>query len=173
MAFTVSRDGGRSFSEPVRVSEDGWAITGCPDDGPSMAVDHRGTVHLVWPTVIDGPEPEGALFYSTTQDGRTFAARTRIPTLGLKNPSHVQLVADPTGRLMVAWDEFSQGQRVASAREITREPGGKIGFGPVVTIAPAGPATYPVLAATSAGILAVWSTGGESPTVQARTIPWK
>ena len=173
MAFTVSRDGGRSFSEPVRVSEDGWAISGCPDDGPAMAVDNGGAVHIVWPTVLDGPEPEGAVFYSITHDGKTFAARTRVPTLGFRNPSHVQLVADPKGRLMVAWDEFREGQRVASAREITRGPGGKVQFGPVVTIAPAAPATYPVLAATSAGILAVWSTGGESPSVQARTIPWK
>ena len=173
MAFTVSRDGGKSFSDPVRVSEDGWAIAACPDDGPSMAVDHRGAVHIAWPTVIDGPELEGALFYSTTQDGKTFAARTRIPTLGLRNPSHVQLVSDRKGRLMVAWDEYSDGHRVASAREITRRSDGNVEFGPVVRIAPSGPATYPVLAATSAGILAVWSTGGESPTVQARTIPWR
>ena len=173
MAFTFSRDGGRSFSEPVRVSEDGWAISGCPDDGPSLAVDDGGAVHIAWPTVLDGPEPEGALFYSTTRDGKTFAARTRIPTLGLRNPSHVQLVTDRKGRLMVAWDEYSEGQRVSSAREITQGAGDKVEFGPVVTIAPTGPATYPVLAATSAGILAVWSTGGESPSVQARTIPWK
>jgi hypothetical protein len=50
---------------------------------------------------------------------------------------------------------------------------GNVEVGPVVRIAPSGPATYPVLAETSAGILAVWSTGGESPTVQARTIPWR
>jgi hypothetical protein len=174
MAFTVSRDGGRSFSDPVRVSQDGWAISGCPDDGPAMAVDPKGAVHIAWPTVInDGAEPEGALFYSSTTDGRTFAARTRIPTLGLRNPSHVQLVADRKGRVMVAWDEFSDGRRVASAREISRRSNGEIEFGPVVRIAPEGPATYPVLASTAAGILAVWSTGGESPGVQARTIPWR
>ena len=39
IAFTVSRDGGRTFAPPVRVSEDKWSIEGCPDDGPAMAID--------------------------------------------------------------------------------------------------------------------------------------
>ena len=43
MAFTMSKDGGRSFTS-VRVSEDGWAINGCPDDGPAIALDRRGDV---------------------------------------------------------------------------------------------------------------------------------
>jgi hypothetical protein len=63
IAFTSSRDGGRSFSSPVRVSEDGWAINGCPDDGPAMAVDASGTVYLVWPTVIGDATQEIAIFY--------------------------------------------------------------------------------------------------------------
>jgi hypothetical protein len=46
IAFTMSQDGGRSFSIPIRVREDGWAINGCPDDGPAMAADTAGTVHL-------------------------------------------------------------------------------------------------------------------------------
>ena len=39
MAFTMSRDGGKSFSPLLRVAEDGWSIAGCPDDGPATAVD--------------------------------------------------------------------------------------------------------------------------------------
>ena len=30
----VSRDGGRTCSPPVRVSQDKWMLDGCPDDGP-------------------------------------------------------------------------------------------------------------------------------------------
>ena len=51
IAFTRSQNGGRSFAVPVRVSEDQWAIEGCPDDGPAIAVDRQGVVHAVWPTV--------------------------------------------------------------------------------------------------------------------------
>ena len=60
IAFTQSRDGGATFSAPARVSEDNWVLAGCPDDGPAMAVDADGVVHIVWPTVIGGDEPTGA-----------------------------------------------------------------------------------------------------------------
>ena len=68
MAFTVSRDRGRTFAPPARVSADGWAINGCPDDGPALAADPDARVHIVWPTVIPGAEPTGALFYSMWRD---------------------------------------------------------------------------------------------------------
>ena len=57
----------RTFAKPARVSEDGWAINGCPDDGPALAADPAGGVHIVWPTVIPGDEPQGALFYAPMQ----------------------------------------------------------------------------------------------------------
>src|SRR5690606_10510414 len=50
IAFSISRDEGRTFSQPVRVSADGWQLAGCPDDGPAMAVDGHGAIHVVWPT---------------------------------------------------------------------------------------------------------------------------
>ncbi|HET9317576.1 MAG TPA: hypothetical protein VFQ51_18430, partial [Vicinamibacteria bacterium] len=46
IAVARSTDGGRTFAGPVRVSEDKWAIDGCPDDGPSIGVDARGVVHV-------------------------------------------------------------------------------------------------------------------------------
>jgi 3-hydroxyisobutyrate dehydrogenase-like beta-hydroxyacid dehydrogenase len=54
IAASVSRDGGRTFAAPVKVSDDGWALNGCPDDGPAMAIDGRGQVHIVWPTLVTG-----------------------------------------------------------------------------------------------------------------------
>ena len=39
IAFTISRDGGRTFAAPQRLSEDRWQLAGCPDDGPALAVD--------------------------------------------------------------------------------------------------------------------------------------
>ena len=34
IAFTASRDGGRTFAAPLRVSDDQWALDGCPENGP-------------------------------------------------------------------------------------------------------------------------------------------
>ena len=97
IAFTISRDGGRTFAAPQRLSEDRWQLAGCPDDGPALAVDGAGVIHAVWPTVIGGEKPEGAIFYASSRDGRSFSSRTRIPTLGSPKPMHPQIVAADVG----------------------------------------------------------------------------
>ena len=55
--------------------------------------------------MIGGEKPEGAIFYASSRDGRSFSPRTRIPTLGSPKPMHPQIVADGAGKLAVAWDE--------------------------------------------------------------------
>ena len=172
IAFTVSRDHGRTFSPPVRVSEDGWAINACPDDGPAIGVDGRGTVHLAWRTVIGGANPEGALFYASTSDGRTFTPRVRIPTLGAFNPTHPQLVESVDGRGRIVGG-VGRGGRWAAGRRGTpadREIGQHVDFAPIVTLSSDGPAMYPALATTERGLLAVWPTVGETSVIRARTI---
>jgi hypothetical protein len=168
MAFSVSRDRGRTFSAPVRVSEDKWEIHGCPDDGPAMTVDKRGTVHIIWPTVIGAgtDEPQGALFYASTSDGRTFTPRVRIPTLGSPKPSHPQIATDDRGRLVVAWDEVIDGQRTAVVRELHQSSSGRpVTFGEPLRLTTNEASTYPVLAPTSRGLLAVWTSGAAGASV--------
>lgn len=168
IAFSVSRDRGRTFSAPVRVSEDKWEIHGCPDDGPAMTVDKRGVVHIIWPTVIGAgtDEPQGALFYASTSDGRTFTPRVRIPTLGSPKPSHPQIATDDRGRLVVAWDEILDGQRTAVVRELHPSSSGRpVTFGEPLRLTTNEASTYPVLASTSRGLLAVWTTGATAASV--------
>ncbi len=171
IALTMSRDGGRSFSAPVRVNEDGWSINGCPDDGPAIALDAGGGVHLAWPTVITGAKPQGAIFYASTGDGRRFTPPVRIPTFGGPKPSHPQIVVDRGGRIFVAWDEGVNGKRMAAVRELKLRANGDPAFGEVVTLSAGDSATYPVVAATDKGLIAVWMTGGDQSRVWARTIP--
>jgi hypothetical protein len=159
IAFSVTRDSGRTFTAPERVSEDKWALDGCPDDGPAMAVDRRGAVHLVWPTVIAGAKEEGAIFYASARDGRSFTPRVRIATLGSPKPSHPQIVVDASGRITVAWDELVDGERVAAVRELKPHADQTMDFGPVVRLADGGRAIYPVLAAASSGLVAAWTSG--------------
>jgi hypothetical protein len=160
IAFTMSRDGGRTFTSPIRVSEDNWQLAGCPDDGPAMAVGGDGTIHLVWPTVIGGDSPQGAIFYSSSKDGRTFTARQRVPTLGAPKPSHPQIIISGTD-LIVAWDEVVNGVRQASARPLRVDGSGGATFGDVIPLGAGedSSSSYPVLAATSRGVLAVVTRG--------------
>ena len=147
MGFTMSRDGGKTFSPLTRVNQDGWSIQGCPDDGPAMAVDAKGTVHLVWPTVKN---EQGVILYATSADGRTFSTPVRIPTLGGPKPSHPQIAIGGSGRIYVAWDEVRDGVRRAAIGTIDGSRATEV----------IGDATsYPVMAATGSGLVAVWTSG--------------
>jgi hypothetical protein len=168
IAFASSSDGGHTFSAPARVSDDGWQIAGCPDDGPAMAVDRNGVIHLVWPTVIGGATPEGALFYATSSDGRTFSPRVRLQTLGSAHPTHPQIAVTGTGLVVVAWDERIDGRRAVAARVVSPS---SVPSAPIITLTDGESGQYPVLAATQTGLLAVWATGGESSTIRVRRIP--
>jgi hypothetical protein len=160
MAFTLSRDGGRTFAPPVRVSEDKWVLEGCPDDGPSMVIDQRNRIHMVWPTLVQedakDSEPNLALFYAMSTDGKTFTPRRRLPTNG--TPHHPQLAIDAAGQLVAAWDELENGTRhVAFARATAGGAGG-----PAFSrerLSEAGPAFYPVVADAGNGLIVAWTSG--------------
>jgi hypothetical protein len=158
MAFTMSRDGGRTFSAPLRVSEDQWALEGCPDDGPAMTVDRQNRIHIVWPTLVaaaGGAEPNIALFYAMSADGKRFTARERIPTEG--TPHHPRIAIGADAALTIAWDELANGSRqIAIGRasidgdgrpRIRREP-----------LADAGSGVYPAIAAAGDSVVAVWAS---------------
>jgi hypothetical protein len=168
IAFAWSSDGGQTFSAPSRVSEDGWQIAGCPDDGPAMAVDGKGVVHLVWPTVIGGASPEGVLFYATSSDGRSFSPRVRLKTLGSAHPTHPQIAVDGAGRAVVAWDERIDGRRVVAARVVS--PSQRSDAPPIV-LTDGEPGQYPVLATSGSTMLAAWATGGEGSVIRIRRLP--
>jgi hypothetical protein len=160
IAFALSRDGGRTFAPPVRVSEDKWMLEGCPDDGPSMAVDARQRVHIVWPTLVSGAtadaEPAIALFYAMSVDGKRFTARERIPTEG--TPHHPRVTIGADGSLIAAWDELANGsRRVAIGRGVAAADG-RPRFRREV-LADSGPAMYPVLATSGDAVVVAWTAG--------------
>lgn len=167
IAFSQSRDGGKTFSAPVRVSEDHWRLEGCPDDGPSMAVDAKGVTHVVWPSVVtERGGPVKALFHASSVDGRSFSARDRLPTNGQAN--HPQLSIDSRGQLAVTWDESGNGSRVLAAA-VARVGGSTTGAGVVRFERISGDqevGTYPSVVAVSAGRwLRAWTTGAPSSSI--------
>ena len=163
MAVARSTDGGRSFGAPVRVSEDGWALDGCPDDGPSIAVDARGVVHIAWPTLVPGETSGKGIFYSYSLDGgRTFATRVRLDEA--TGSAHPQLaVAD--GRVVVVWDQNVEGRRRIQSRTISSDPKAAV-WSPVLgrpaVLSAERPASYPAVAATSAVAVVAWTEEAEA-----------
>jgi hypothetical protein len=167
MAFTISRDGGHSFAPLMRVNEDGWSIAGCPDDGPAIAIDASSTVHLVWPTVLDGKE--GAILYATSRDGKSFSRPVRVPTLGAPKPSHPHIIIDRRGRAVVAWDELRNGVRTGALRRSLAPQSAT--FGEAEILDDAEPATYPAMALATSGIVVAWTSGTpQSSRIKVRVI---
>lgn len=146
-------------SAPARVSQDGWSINGCPDDGPALALGAGGRVHIVWPTVIQGAEPVGAIFHASMTDGQAFGPRQRVPTLGAPKPSHPQIVVDGTGRVFVAWDEMQAGVRTAAMVTGVTGANDALAFDTPAPLAAGGPTQYPVMAALTRGVVVTWVAG--------------
>ena len=157
ISFTVSHDSGHTFSSPARVSEDHWMLEGCPDDGPTIALDHDDVVHIVWPTLVQGAQPAIGLFHASTRDGVTFTPRQRIETLGTSKPSHPQLTADTCGALTLVWDETQGSTRRAMMRQLMPLPSGDVRAGELHVISGSHSAVYPVVASTSNGLVAAWT----------------
>jgi hypothetical protein len=120
IAFARSTDGGRSFDPLVRVSEDKWELNGCPEDGPTLAVDRSGTIHIAWATVVNDAEPYKALFYATSRDGKTFSPRAPLPVAPAVTPGHPQLTLTSDGGAAIAWDEVVNGLRRVAVTRVSR-----------------------------------------------------
>jgi len=161
MAVTRSDDHGHTFGSPVRVSEDRWELNACPEDGPSIAVDAAGVLHIAWPTLVRGETDRKAVFYSFSSDGgRTFAPRMPINSAAdVTVEAHPQIVS-AGGRVFVVWDQStSDGHRVKLS-EITSAQGATTWtprVGSAMTVSATEPGVYPAVASSSSATLVAWT----------------
>ncbi len=166
IAFAISDDAGRTFSPLVRVSQDDWKLSGCPDDGPALAVDSRETVHLVWPTLVQGESPRKAIFYSSTADGQTFSARVALSGEETEDAGHPQIAVDGTGNVAALWDEQA-GDRRRIALRVSKSGSGA--FAPAESLTATGSGFHPIVAGLDRGFVAAWADGsGEQSAIQIR-----
>jgi len=167
IAVARSTDNGRTFDAPMRVSEDEWKISGCPDDGPSMTADGHGGIHLAWPTLAPGDVPRKAIFYASQSEGQGFTPRLRLDA-GTADPAHPQIGADEHGNTAIVWDE-----RAGSGRRIVFRRVSKGTAAPAEVFDGHG-FNYPVVAAAEGNWIAVWSAqepGGRS-VIEGRRLPF-
>ncbi len=158
IAFATSRDGGRSFDPLVRVSDDKWELNGCPEDGPTLAVDQSGTIYIAWATVVAGDEPEKALFYATSRDGKTFSARARLPVPDGATPGHPQLMLTSDGGVAIAWDEVVGGLRRVALTRVAAAGA----FRPARILSGDESASNPVITRVGDDLLVAWTSRSSS-----------
>ena len=166
IAFAKSVDGGRTFTPPIRISDDNWVLDGCPENGPAIAVDSARRIHVVWPTLVPGATPNGpptlALFYAASADGSRFTPRQQIPTEGV--PRHPQIALGSSGQMIVAWDEQSSGKRTIAVGRGTIDGKGTARFSRE-TLRDDAPGNYPFVATTDSATIVGWTSGTSGATV--------
>ena len=165
IAVARSTDNGATFAGPIRVSEDGWKIDACPDDGPSMVADGHGGIHIAWPTLIAGDTPRKGIFYSTLT-GEVFAPRIRLDADDA-DPAHPQMASDEHTNTAVVWDERVGGTR----RVVFRAVSGGVAQPPQAFAGDG--VSYPVVAGVEGHWIVLWtaqSADGRS-VIEGRRIP--
>ena len=153
IAVARSDDNGATFGEPARVSDDGWKIDACPDDGPSMVADGHGRLHLAWPTMVPSAAPRKAIFYSSPAEDGRFTPRLRLDA-GDGDPAHPQIASDEHGSSAVVWDEIVDGVRRIALRRVTSGEAASTEY-----LDDRG-ASYPAVAAADGNWVVVWSSHG-------------
>jgi hypothetical protein len=155
IAFAMSRDEGRTFSAPVRVSDDNWQIDGCPENGPAIALDRQRRVHVVWPTRVQtGSSETLALFHAVSADGKAFSPRARNPTSGVAY--HPRLISATDGSFVVAWDEAAAGERRVRLARGMPDRSGIVAFRPLDIVGQAD-GRYPAIATTPTHVIVAWT----------------
>ena len=101
-----STDGGKTFGEPVYISDDGWVAKFCPHSGVSIATDSRQRIHAVWWTG-GRTEEEAGIYYTYSADGgKSFAPRQLIEKTQGKRVMHALVSLDRNDGLWITWENM-------------------------------------------------------------------
>jgi hypothetical protein len=101
----ASADGGATFAEPVKVSDDTWRIDVCPIAGPAL-VERAGSLFVAW---MDGRFDDGTfsrtdIWLAASPDGgASFGPNVRVNGVEGQYNGQPSLVIDRQGRVHVAW----------------------------------------------------------------------
>jgi len=150
---SVSSDGGRSFSERVKVSGKPWVLEGCPLKPTALAADES---HLYAAVFNGAVEPAGALFSRSADGGRSFDEAVPLHP-GAAVSDSPSLVATSRG-LYAFWHAKAGGERRVFMR--TSLDRGTTWSEVVELDAPAGAGGYPAAAGMPDGsAIVVWQQG--------------
>jgi len=158
-----SSDRGTTWSDPVRVQNDGWQVDACPHAGPALAVDSQERLHVTW---WSGKEGAAGVFYARSDDGgKSFTHTVPLGTAEFSQPAHVQLAVGDSGMVVVAWDDGTL-QTPRIALRVSRDGGAD--FAPTRYMSSEERvASFPVLALNRKNLTVAWT---EQSTDYARTV---
>src|SRR5690242_352775 len=114
IAVASSTNNAASFSTPVIVSDDKWVLHGCPVSGPSLSVDTKGNLRVVWFAADEGEAP-GVYTAESNDKGRTFSPRALLTEETVKG---TPALATENDRAVAIWQGLGAQQSEAKVREL-------------------------------------------------------
>ena len=99
--FSKSSDGGRTWSAPYRVNNDG---SGAAQAEPSIFVDHSRAIYIVWTDYRNGlPD----VYFSKSADGGlSFSANVRVNDVAANSQWAPDVAVDSMGLIHVVWTDL-------------------------------------------------------------------
>lgn len=147
----ASPDDGATWSDPVKVHDDGFIFSSCPDITAGMAVDSKGRLHYAW---VTGTEAHPGFFYAVSDDdAKTFSKPLTLLTDDFVPFGDVKLAVDGDDRAWVAFEDRRGDEDVIRMVLVDPDRG-------TIRTARAWAGSNPDIVATGAGeALVAWETG--------------
>lgn len=103
IVVATSNDRGETWSEAIKIHDDGFKVSGCPDVTPGLAVDSKGRLHAAWYT---GTERHPGIFHAVSSDqGKTFSQPVALLTDEWLPYADVKLALDENDNAWVAFED--------------------------------------------------------------------
>jgi len=100
MAVSTSRDGGQTFADTVRVHDDDWKLSGCPDSGAALA-ESNGNLYIAWMT--EGKEAKPRIQFSRSADGARSFSEPRDISPNVLDSNHPMLATESDGTVWLVF----------------------------------------------------------------------
>lgn len=114
MVYTSSKDNGHTFEKIKIISNDNWAIEGCPHTGPTLAIGGQ-SVYALWFTAGNSP----GIYFNNSELGNNFKPRELQSATG----HHPQITSLEDGRLAMVWEEGTLPPSSASMKKNSHQHG--------------------------------------------------
>lgn len=103
IVVAASPDRGATWDGAVKLHEDGFKVSGCPDVTAGLAVDSKGRLHAAWYT---GSDRRPGVFYAVSSDhGKSFSEPVALLTDDWLPYGDVKLALDAKDNAFVAFED--------------------------------------------------------------------
>lgn len=141
-----------STSQPIRLSNDNWAVDACPHHGPALSIARDGVYHFVW--FNNAPERHGLFYAASSDQGKNISVPMNFGNF--KSQAAHPNVLSLGKRVFIAWKEFDG--ESSGIYLIHSSDGGKLWSAPQKISSTTGTSDHPWLISDGKKAWLSWNT---------------